>query len=83
LKGKKPGLRGSCWKDHGGWLLVCYGINLFYMKGVVPKDITITDICKSGIPYVGLQAVGLAIVMIFPKIAMWLPTMLFERLLAG
>jgi len=53
------------------------------MKGVVPKDITITDIYKSGIPYVGLQAVGLAIVMIFPKIAMWLPTMLFERLLAG
>jgi len=50
-----------------------FGINLFYMKGVVPKEISITDIYKSIVPYVGLQALGLAIVMIFPQIALWLP----------
>lgn len=58
-----------------------YGINLFYMKGIVPKGVTMMDIYKSVIPYVGLQALGLAIVMIFPQIALWLPGVLFERLL--
>ncbi|MBA7465903.1 C4-dicarboxylate TRAP transporter large permease protein DctM [subsurface metagenome] len=60
-----------------------YGINLFYMKGIVPKGITIIDIYKSVIPYVGLQALGLALVMVFPQIALWLPGVLYERLATG
>jgi len=58
-----------------------YGVNLFYMKGIAPEGITITDIYKSVIPFVGLQALGLAIVMIFPQIALWLPGVLFRTLL--
>lgn len=57
-----------------------YGINLFYMKGIAPKGITMMDIYKSIIPYVGLQALGLAIVMIFPQIALWLPAVLFKTM---
>lgn len=55
-----------------------YGLNLFYMKGVVPKNITMTDLYRSVWPFVVLQAVGLAIVMIFPQIALWLPNALFR-----
>ena len=50
-----------------------YGICLFYMKAVVPKEISMLDIYRSIIPFVGLQALGLILVMIFPQIAMWLP----------
>lgn len=50
-----------------------YGICLFYMKAIVPKEVTMMDIYRSIIPFVGLQALGLIIVMIFPQIAMWLP----------
>ena len=56
-----------------------YGLNLFYMKGVVPKSITMADLYKSAIPFVGIQAVALAIVMIFPEIALWLPRVLFAK----
>jgi tripartite ATP-independent transporter DctM subunit len=50
-----------------------YGICLFYMKSVAPKEVTMLDIYRSIIPFVGLQALGLILVMIFPQIAMWLP----------
>ncbi len=50
-----------------------YGITLFYMKAVVPKEVTMLDIYRSIIPFVGLQAPGLILVIIFPQIAMRLP----------
>ena len=35
------------------------------------------EIYRSIIPYVLLKAVGLALVMVFPQIALWLPNKLF------
>jgi tripartite ATP-independent transporter DctM subunit len=54
-----------------------FGGNLFYLKGVVPPGITMLDIYKSVGPFVALQAVGLAIVMVFPQIATFLPDLFF------
>ena len=54
-----------------------YGLNLFYMKSVAPKDVTITDIYCSVWPFLLLQAVALILVMLFPSIALLLPAMLF------
>ncbi len=56
-----------------------FGWNLFIMKSVVPKDsgITLADIYKSVIPYVGIQAACLGIVIAFPQIALWLPSIIF------
>ena len=51
-----------------------YGICLFYMKAIVPPSITMVDIYRSVIPFVGLQALGLIIVAIFPQIVLWLPS---------
>jgi len=51
-----------------------YGICLFYMKAIVPPSITMMDIYRSVIPFVGLQALGLIIVAIFPQIVLWLPS---------
>ncbi|MBI4266775.1 MAG: hypothetical protein HY668_00195 [Chloroflexi bacterium] len=48
------------------------------MKGVTPPDITIAQLYNSVWPWVGLQVIGLVIVMIFPQIALWLPNTLFR-----
>lgn len=54
-----------------------FGYNLFYMRSVAPKDVTIVDIYWAAIPFVGLQMLGLALVFMFPQIALWLPSVLF------
>ncbi|NOG31756.1 TRAP transporter large permease subunit [Halomonas sp. TBZ9] len=54
-----------------------FGYNLFYMRSVAPKSITIVDIYRSALPYVALQIFGLALIVIFPEIALWLPGLLF------
>ncbi len=55
-----------------------FGFNLFYIKGVAPKDVSMLDIYRSVAPFVMLQALALAIVMAFPGSVLWLPTMLFR-----
>ena len=47
------------------------------MKAMAPKDFTIGDIYKSVWPFVGVMILGLALVMIFPQIALYLPTVYF------
>jgi len=56
-----------------------FGFNLFYMKAVVPPGITMLDIYKSIIPFVALQMVGLIIIMIFPQLATWLPSLMMGK----
>lgn len=55
-----------------------YGLNLFYMKAVAPKEITLSDIYRSIVPFLGIQAVALLILMAFPIIALWLPGLIFD-----
>jgi tripartite ATP-independent transporter DctM subunit len=56
-----------------------FGYNLFLMKAMAPKDITLNDIYRSIIPFVGIMIVGLLIVMAFPKIALWLPGLYYVK----
>ena len=60
-----------------GYMTPPFGFNLFYLKGIVPSGITMGDIYRSVIPYTLVEATGLALVMIFPQIAVWLPHKLF------
>lgn len=60
-----------------GFLTPPFGYNLFYLKAVVPKGITMGDIYRSIVPFVALQALGLAILMCFPKIILFLPELIF------
>ena len=50
-----------------------FGPAAFYLKGVVPKDVTLNDIFGSIWPYLILQFVALGLVITFPQIALWLP----------
>jgi len=54
-----------------------FGYSLFIMKAIAPKEITIGDIYRSVLPFVGVIAIGLALLMAFPQIAMWLPNKMF------
>jgi tripartite ATP-independent transporter DctM subunit len=51
-----------------------FGFVLFYMKGVVPPGISMGDIYRSVWPFIGLQALCLIIIMVFPQVVMWLPS---------
>lgn len=56
-----------------------FGYNLFLMKAMAPKEVSLADIYRSIIPFVLVMCVGLAIVMLFPGIALWLPNLYFGR----
>jgi tripartite ATP-independent transporter DctM subunit len=56
-----------------------FGYNLFLMRAMAPNDVTLSDIYRSIIPFVGVMILGLAIVMMFPQIALWLPETLYNR----
>lgn len=56
-----------------------YGFNLFYLKGVVQKDITMGDLYKAVFPFVLVQLLGLILVMVFPFLITWLPSLMLAR----
>jgi tripartite ATP-independent transporter DctM subunit len=56
-----------------------FGYNLFLMKAMAPKEITLVDIYSSIVPFVILMTFGLALIMIFPQIALYLPNLYFGQ----
>jgi tripartite ATP-independent transporter DctM subunit len=54
-----------------------FGYNLFLMRAMAPKDITLIDIYKSIVPFLLIMILGLALVILFPEIAMWLPNQVY------
>jgi tripartite ATP-independent transporter DctM subunit len=54
-----------------------FGYNLFLMRAMAPKDVTLVDIYKSIIPFVIIMVIGLALVSAFPQIALWLPNYVY------
>ena len=54
-----------------------FGYNLFLMKAMAPKEVSLGDIYRSIVPFVLVMVVGLVIVMLFPQIALWLPRVYF------
>jgi len=56
-----------------------FGYNLFLMRAMAPPEITLLDIYKSIVPFVLVMILGLAIVMIFPQVALWLPNQYYAK----
>ena len=56
----------------------------FYLKGVAPPQVKLTDIFSGALPFVGLVFLTMALVYIFPGLALWLPDYLYgNRLKEG
>lgn len=54
-----------------------FGYNLFYLKAIAPKGTMMKDIYLAIIPFILVQLLCLALVMIFPQIALWLPNLIY------
>ena len=53
-----------------------FGLCLFVMKGVVPEGTTMMDIYKSVVPFVLIDMGAMLVILIFPSIAMVLPSLM-------
>ena len=56
-----------------------FGYNLFLMRAMAPPEISIRDIYRSIIPFVIVMTFALAVVMIFPQVALWLPDYVYGK----
>jgi tripartite ATP-independent transporter DctM subunit len=54
------------------------GFAIFYVKGICPPEINVTDIYKGVLPFIVLQLLGLMLVFFFPGIVTWLPSVGFQ-----
>ncbi|MEM8956694.1 MAG: TRAP transporter large permease subunit [Pseudomonadota bacterium] len=54
-----------------------FGYALFYLRGVAPDYIPMSDIFKSALPFLFIQLVGLVICMIYPQVITWLPNIVY------
>lgn len=48
-----------------------FGTAAFYLKSVAPKEVSLTDIYKSVWPFIIMQLITLAIVVLYPDIVLW------------
>ncbi|MBG04958.1 MAG: hypothetical protein CMM59_12890 [Rhodospirillaceae bacterium] len=51
---------------------------IFYLRGISPPEITLMHMYKGVVPFILLHGVVLAFVLYIPKMALWLPTILFR-----
>jgi len=59
-----------------GYLSPPFGQAAFYLKSVTPPHISLDHIFNSMWPFIGLQIVGLTIVLFVPGVATWLPRLM-------
>lgn len=55
-----------------------FAYSIFYLKGIAPEGVTITHIYIGVIPFVILQMIGVALVLAFKPLALWLPNLIFK-----
>jgi tripartite ATP-independent transporter DctM subunit len=64
-----------CMNMQVSYLSPPFGPAAFYLKSVAPPDITLQQIFQGVLPFIALQLIGLGLVLFFPQIAMFLPTL--------
>jgi len=50
-----------------------FGATLFYLKGTVPPEVSMTDVYRGMYPFIAIQVLGLLLCIAFPGIVLWLP----------
>ena len=54
-----------------------FGYALFYLRGVAPSWIPMSDIFRSALPFLAIQLIGLIVCMLYPPIITWLPSVVY------
>lgn len=52
-----------------------FGFALFYVKGILPPEIKITEVYKGVIPFILIIIAVVALITVFPGVVYWLPNM--------
>jgi tripartite ATP-independent transporter DctM subunit len=53
-----------------------FAYSMFYLKGIAPDEVTMGQIYKGVFPFIGLQIIALALVLIFPPLTLYLPSLM-------
>jgi len=53
-----------------------FGLALFVMKGIASPDTTMGDIYRAALPFVGLNLLVMGIMIAFPDVVLWLPSLM-------
>ena len=53
-----------------------FGFALFYLRSVAPKEVSTTDIYKGVIPFILIQLLVLGLIIVFPGIVSFLPSLM-------
>ena len=48
-----------------------FGFSLFYLRGIAPPEVTTTKIYRGVVPFIGIQLVGLLLIILFPGLVTW------------
>jgi tripartite ATP-independent transporter DctM subunit len=56
-----------------------FGMNIFLMRGIAPPEIRMSDLYRAIVPFIVLDISILAIVIAFPQLCLWLPTLVFRK----
>jgi TRAP-type mannitol/chloroaromatic compound transport system permease large subunit len=56
-----------------------FGYNLFLMRALAPKEITLPDIYRSIGPFVAMMVATILLLLLFPPIALWLPSQVYGK----
>jgi tripartite ATP-independent transporter DctM subunit len=64
-----------CMNMQVSYLTPPFGPAAIYLKGVAPPDISLNEIYTSLWPFIGLQIIGLLVVILYPELTLWLPAL--------
>lgn len=56
-----------------------FGFSLFYLRGVAPASVSTRMIYEGAFPFVVLQVIAIASMMLFPWLITWLPNLLYGQ----
>ncbi len=54
------------------------GMNLYTIQALDPARISLGEVTRGALPFVGLLLAGIALLIAFPSIALWLPSLMFR-----
>ena len=55
-----------------------FGFALFYLRGVAPASVETSDMYRGVLPFIGLQLLLMVLLSIWPEIATWLPSKMYN-----
>lgn len=53
-----------------------FGLDVYTMKALAPPDVSVGDVFRSSMPFLAIGFLVMALIMIFPQLATWLPGMM-------